>query len=250
MASNLVEATATASDNESLFDDVCSKDFLLFKFGDRGYQDQLYDSIAKTNELAGVKVEVLSIPTTATAAATGTIKVVWVSHIWGFLGGSLGCAEGEKITRAFEYALDNNLPIVVQCKTGGARMQEGTSSLMQMAKISVAVEALHHHGLPYICILNDPTYGGVSASYAMQADVKIASSDSRIGFAGPTVILNTMCEQNQTMYDKQCPPDFQSATYLLQHGQGMRIQYNLITSTLTYCNSHTIYKHTRAIHTS
>jgi acetyl-CoA carboxylase carboxyl transferase alpha subunit len=98
-------------------------------------------------------------------------------------------------------------------------MQEGTSSLMQMAKVSVAVDALRRQGLAFVAILNDPTYGGVSASYAMQADVKIALSDARIGFAGPAVILNTMCEADQSKFDEQCPPDFQSAAYLLDKGQ-------------------------------
>ncbi len=154
------------------------------------------------------------------------------------MGGSLGSSEGEKITKSFEYGLANKIPVVVQCKTGGARMQEGicffmyfflihftnslyikgTSSLMQMAKVSVAVEALHNAGVPFISVLNDPTYGGVSASYAMQADVKIAVADARIGFAGPAVILNTMCEANQIKYDTECPSDFQSAQYLFDHG--------------------------------
>lgn len=115
-----------------LFEEVCSQDFLQFKFGERGYQDQLNDSIAKTNLLAAVKVEVISVPLTDGKVA----NVVWVAHNFGFLGGSLGCAEGEKITRAFEYALENKLPVCVQCRSGGARMQEGTSSLMQMAKVS------------------------------------------------------------------------------------------------------------------
>ena len=107
---------------ESLFEEVCSKDFLKFSFGGRGYQDQLYDSIAKTETLAGVKVECLTISDTS-----GTPKkLVWVSHNFGFLGGSLGCAEGEKITRAFEYGLQHQIPVVVQCRSGGARMQEGT----------------------------------------------------------------------------------------------------------------------------
>jgi len=177
-----------AASRAELFAEVCSQDFLQFKFGDRGYQDQLYDSIAKTQVLAGVKVEVIDVP-----LGSSSCKVVWVQHDFGFLGGSLGCAEGEKITRAFEYGLEHSLPVCVQCRTGGARMQEGTSSLMQMAKVSVAVEALHRAGVPFVSVLNDPTYGGVSASYAMQADVRIALSDARIGFAGPAVILNTMC---------------------------------------------------------
>ena len=143
---------------------------------------------------------------------------MWVTHNFSFLGGSLGCAEGEKITRAFEYGLENKLAVVVQCRSGGARMQEGTSSLMQMAKVSVAVEALRRAQLPFVVILNDPTYGGVSASYAMQGDVRIATQDARIGFAGPQVILNTMCEADQTKFDATCPADFQSADYVYQHG--------------------------------
>eukprot|EP00605_Chrysophyceae_sp_TOSAG23-4_P002843 GSChrysophyteH1.ASY1.ANO1.3131.1 assembled CDS len=197
-----------------LFEEVCSTDFLKFKFGGRGYQDQLHDSIAKTKRLAGVRCELIEVPMDGTS-----VKIVWVQHDFGFLGGSLGCAEGEKITRAFEYAVEHRLPVCVQCRTGGARMQEGTSSLMQMAKVSVAVEAMHRAKLPFISVLNDPTYGGVSASYAMQADVRIAMSDARIGFAGPAVILNTMCEADQSKFDTQCPPDFQSASYLLEHGQ-------------------------------
>ena len=117
---------------EDLFEEVCSQDFLSFSFGGRGYQDQLNDSIAKTSVLCGVKVELLTI--------NSGNRIVWVTHNFPFLGGSLGCAEGEKLTRAFEFGVDENLPVVVQCRSGGARMQEGTSSLMQMAKVSVAVQ--------------------------------------------------------------------------------------------------------------
>lgn len=167
--------------------------------------------------LSGISVQDKHI--TLKGHAAKSIRVVWVAHDFGFLGGSLGCAEGEKITRAFEYGLEHKLPVVVQCKSGGARMQEGTSSLMQMAKVSVAVEALRRSQLPFISVLFDPTYGGVSASYAMQADVRIGVSDARIGFAGPAVILNTMCEANQAKFDTECPADFQSASYVLEHGQ-------------------------------
>lgn len=205
--------SSSSSSSVELFPEVCSKDFLGFKFGGRGYQDQLLDSIAKTKALAGVRVDLLTLP-------AANCQIVWVTHNFGFLGGSLGCAEGEKIARAFEYATQHKLPICVQCRTGGARMQEGTSSLMQMAKVSVAVEALRREKLPFISVLSDPTYGGVSASYAMQADVRIAASTStRIGFAGPQVILNTMCEANQERFDKECPDDFQSASYLSGFGQ-------------------------------
>ena len=96
-----------------LFEDVCSTDFLKFKFGGRGYQDQLYDSIAKTKKLAGVACTLIEVPL---EGSEETVKVVWVQHDFGFLGGSLGCAEGEKITRAFEYALENVLPICVQVR--------------------------------------------------------------------------------------------------------------------------------------
>lgn len=125
-----IRFSVMASAREDLFEEVCSKDFLNFNFGGRGYQDQLNDSIAKTEVLAGVKVELLTVPVNGES-----VKIVWVTHNFGFLGGSLGCAEGEKITRAFEYGLGNNLPVCIQCRSGGARMQEGTSSLMQMAKV-------------------------------------------------------------------------------------------------------------------
>lgn len=94
-----------------LFEEVCSQDFLHFKFGERGYQDQLYDSIAKTGRLAGVRVELIDIPL---GEGDAKVRIVWVQHDFGFLGGSLGCAEGEKITRAFEYALEHKLAVCVQ----------------------------------------------------------------------------------------------------------------------------------------
>lgn len=95
------------SSRKELFAEVCSTDFLKFKFGGRGYQEQLYDSIAKTQRLAGVKVELLDV---------AGEKIVWVQHDFGFLGGSLGCAEGEKITRSFEYAIKEGLPVCVQVR--------------------------------------------------------------------------------------------------------------------------------------
>jgi len=98
-------------------------------------------------------------------------------------------------------------------------MQEGALSLMQMAKVASALEAVRRKKIPVLSLLLDPTYGGVSASYAMEADIRIATSDARIGFAGPEVILNTMCDRDQAAFDKQCPPDFQSASHLYQHGQ-------------------------------
>mmetsp|Transcript_6346 Transcript_6346/g.19249 ORF Transcript_6346/g.19249 Transcript_6346/m.19249 type:complete len:1231 (+) Transcript_6346:36-3728(+) len=195
---------------EPLFEEVCSVNFLGFSFGGRSYTEQIGDAVKKTGKHCAVDVSLVELEK--------GVRVVWVQHDFGFLGGSLGCAEGEKVTKAFEYATSAGLGIVVACKTGGARMQEGTLSLMQMAKVSVAVEAHRARGLPFVSVLEDPTYGGVSASYAMQADVRVAVAGARIGFAGPGVILNTMFEMNQGQYDRHCPADFQSAEYCARNG--------------------------------
>ena len=189
-----------AEANQELFQEVISKDFLSFSFNGRGYQDQLNDAITKTNLMCAISVTQRSFPT---SQGGSNVNVIYVAHNFSFLGGSLGCAECEKITRGIEIATQQGLAVVIDCKTGGARMQEGVLSLMQMAKVSVAVAAHAEAKLPFIALLNDPTYGGVSASYAMQADVKIAIQDARIGFAGPQVILNTMFESNQDKFDQQ-----------------------------------------------
>jgi len=94
-------------------------------------------------------------------------------HEFDFIGGSLGCAEGEKLSRGFEQAISERLPVIVEVRSGGARMQEGTLALMQMAKVSVAVRAFKARHLPYITVSQDPTFGGTSASYAMQSDIRI-----------------------------------------------------------------------------
>ena len=194
----------------AMFTEVSSEDFLAFEFGGRAYKEQLAAAVGKTGDTAGVRCEERTLG--------GSMRVMWCKHNFGFLGGSLGCAEGERISLAFEHATAARLPVVVECMTGGARMQEGVLSLMQMAKVSVAVEAHRAHGLPFVSVLRDPTFGGVSASYAMQADVKIALGQARIGFAGPEVILNTMFEHDQAAYDAACPDRFQSAEYLQQNG--------------------------------
>ena len=196
---------------QELFQEVCSKDFLKFQFGTSSYQDQLERSIAKTGQGCAITVKVRSLPSGQ--------EIVAMSHNFGFMGGSLGCAEGEKLVRGFEYGRKNKLPVVIFCKSGGARMQEGTLSLMQMAKVSVAVAAHRSAALPFITVLLDPTYGGVSASYAMQSDVRVSVNEARIGFAGPAVILNTMYEMDQGKYDQECPAQFQSAEFLEKRGQ-------------------------------
>lgn len=127
-----------------------------------------------------------------------------------FIMASMGTVVGEKITRLFEYATDEKLPVVLFTASGGARMQEGIMSLMQMAKISSAVKRHSNAGLFYLTILTDPTTGGVTASFAMEGDIILAEPQSLVGFAGRRVIENTVRED--------LPEDFQKAEFLLEHG--------------------------------
>ncbi|WP_173689751.1 acetyl-CoA carboxylase, carboxyltransferase subunit beta [Caloramator fervidus] len=127
-----------------------------------------------------------------------------------FLMGSMGCVVGEKITRAFEKATEKRLPVVVFTASGGARMQEGILSLMQMAKTSAAVKRHSDSGLLYISVLTDPTTGGVTASFAMLGDIILAEPKALIGFAGPRVIEQTI--------KQKLPQGFQRAEFLLEHG--------------------------------
>jgi acetyl-CoA carboxylase carboxyl transferase subunit beta len=128
----------------------------------------------------------------------------------GFIGGSMGSAVGEKITRLIERAIKERGAVVIFAASGGARMQEGTLSLMQMAKISAALARLHTARLPYISVLTDPTTGGVTASFAMLGDVNIAEPKALIGFAGPRVIEQTIRQK--------LPKGFQRSEFLLEHG--------------------------------
>jgi acetyl-CoA carboxylase carboxyl transferase subunit beta len=127
-----------------------------------------------------------------------------------FLGGSMGVAVGEKITRTIERALRESAAVVVVSMSGGARMQEGTLSLMQMAKISAALARLDAARLPFVSVLTDPTTGGVTASFAMLGDINIAEPKALIGFAGPRVIEQTIRQK--------LPKDFQTAEFLIEHG--------------------------------
>ena len=127
-----------------------------------------------------------------------------------FLGGSMGSVVGEKLTRLAERALAERIPLVVVCASGGARMQEGILSLMQMAKVSAALERLRESCVPYVSVLTDPTTGGVAASLAMLGDLNVAEPGALIGFAGPRVIEQTI---GQTL-----PEGFQTSEFLLAHG--------------------------------
>jgi acetyl-CoA carboxylase carboxyl transferase subunit beta len=132
-----------------------------------------------------------------------------------FIGGSMGSAVGEKITRLIERALENRGAVVIFAASGGARMQEGTFSLMQMAKISAALARLHDAQLPFISVLTDPTTGGVTASFAMLGDVNLAEPKALIGFAGPRVIEQTIRQK--------LPKGFQRSEFLLEHGMVDRV---------------------------
>ncbi len=144
---------------------------------------------------------------------TGTVDglpLVVAGIDFGFIGGSMGGAVGESITRAAELALERRIPLLVISASGGARMQEGCVSLMQMAKTSQAIGRLNEEGILYISLLTDPTYGGVSASFATLGDVLITEPDAHIGFAGPSVIEQTIRQQ--------LPDGFQTAGFLMDHG--------------------------------
>jgi acetyl-CoA carboxylase carboxyl transferase subunit beta len=138
------------------------------------------------------------------------INVVICAMEYNFMGGSMGSVVGEKITQAIERAVDKKEPLIIVSCSGGARMQEGILSLMQMAKISAALARLAEARLPFISLLTDPTTGGVTASYAMLGDLNIAEPKALIGFAGPRVIEQTI---RQTL-----PEGFQRAEFLVEHG--------------------------------
>jgi acetyl-CoA carboxylase carboxyl transferase subunit beta len=140
----------------------------------------------------------------------GGRSVICCSMEFNFIGGSMGAVVGEKVTRAIEAAIAKRLPLVIISSSGGARMMEGTISLMQLAKVSAALARLDEARLPFISILTDPTTGGVTASYAMLGDINIAEPGALIGFAGPRVIEQTMRQK--------LPEGFQTSEFLLEHG--------------------------------
>ena len=177
-----------------------AEDPLKFK-DDKRYTDRLKAARAKTSAK-----DCMSI-------GLGTIKdnkVVVIVQDFSFMGGSLGMAAGEAFITAAQTAIDNNCGMICVTAAGGARMQEGILSLMQMPRTTLAVEALRDKGLPYFVLLTDPTTGGVTASYAMLGDVHLAEPGALIGFAGPRVIEQTIRQK--------LPEGFQRSEYLKEHG--------------------------------
>jgi acetyl-CoA carboxylase carboxyl transferase subunit beta len=172
------------------------------KFRDeKRYVDRLRDAKAKTS---------LEDAILAAQGEIDDLPIVAVVQDFGFMGGSLGMAAGEAIIKAFDVALEKKRPLVLFAASGGARMQEGILSLMQLPRTTIALDRLKEAGLPYIVVLTNPTTGGVTASYAMLGDVHIAEPGALIGFAGPRVIEQTIREK--------LPEGFQRSEYLMEHG--------------------------------
>jgi acetyl-CoA carboxylase carboxyl transferase subunit beta len=179
---------------------IHSEDPLQFKDSQK-YRDRIKAAVKKT----GLTDAVIS----GTSTLDG-IPVVLTVFDFFFMGGSMGSVVGEKITRAVEKAVELKCGIVIISSSGGARMQEGALSLMQMAKTSAALARLRREGLPFISVLTDPTTGGVTASFAMLGDVNLAEPKALIGFAGPRVIEQTIRQE--------LPEGFQRSEFLLEHG--------------------------------
>lgn len=184
-----------------MFDDVKPVDSLDF-VDTESYKDRLKTAKAKT----GFDDAVI----TGTATINGN-KVATAVMNFEFMGGSMGSVVGEKITRIMEEAVKQKIPMLAITASGGARMQESALSLMQMAKTSCACAKMDEAGILYITLLTEPTFGGVTASFATLGDIIIAEQDARIGFAGRRVIEQTIRQK--------LPSDFQTAEYLLKYGQ-------------------------------
>lgn len=165
------------------------------------YSKRVKENVKKTN----LKEAVMS-----GIAKIGGIEVVICILDFSFMGGSMGSVVGEKVCLSAERSIKKRLPLIIISSSGGARMQEGILSLMQMAKTAAALSRLSEAGIPYISVMCDPTSGGVSASFAMLGDINISEPKSLIAFAGPRVIKQTI--------KQELPPGFQSAEFVLEHG--------------------------------
>jgi acetyl-CoA carboxylase carboxyl transferase subunit beta len=185
---------------ETFDSELRSGDPLEF-FDSKSYRERL-DSMKQATSLSDALIS---------AAGTLAGRPVQICSMEArFIGGSMGCVVGEMITRAIERAMARRNPLIIVSASGGARMQEGAVSLMQMAKISAALMRLDESRVPYISVLTDPTTGGVTASYAMLGDLNVAEPGALIGFAGPRVIEQTIRQK--------LPEGFQRAEFLLKHG--------------------------------
>jgi len=198
-----------------LFGDLEPVDHLKFR-DKRKYRDRLTAAQRSTGEKDAL---------IAMRGHIAGVDVVALAFEFDFHGGSMGYAVGEKFTRAATVALEERVPLVCFSASGGARMQEALISLMQMAKTSAVIERLKAQGIPYISVLTDPIYGGVSASLALLGDINIAEPDARAGFAGPNIIEQTIRQK--------LPKGFQRSEFLLEHGAiDMIVHRNEMRATL------------------
>ena len=179
---------------------VRSIDILKFK-DTKSYKDRLKEAKSKT----GLKDSVRN----AMGKVNG-VEMVISCMDFSFIGGSLGSVMGEKIRRAIDFCIEKRLPYMIICQSGGARMQEAAYSLMQMAKVQAKLAQLSEAGLPYVAYLTNPTFGGITASFAMTADIIMAEPGALIGFAGPRVIKETI--------GKDLPEGFQTSEFLQEKG--------------------------------
>lgn len=185
---------------EILFEEIRSKDFLHFT-DLKSYEKRLQETWNKTDLTDSIRV------------SKGRVKeqsLVIGCMDFEFIGGSLGSVMGERISRAVDLCLAEKTPLLIICKSGGARMMESAFSLMQLAKVSGKLSQLTDAKIPYISLLTDPSFGGISASFGMLGDLNIAEPGALIGFAGPRVIKETI--------KKDLPPGFQRSEFLLEHG--------------------------------
>jgi acetyl-CoA carboxylase carboxyl transferase subunit beta len=197
---------------------LVSTDPLAFR-DTKAYAARLKDGREKTDSLDAVVTAVGNL---------GGRPTVMAAMEYGFIGGSMGVVVGEKVTRAVEKAVEERLPLVIVSCSGGARMMEGTLSLMQMAKISAALARLQAVRAPFLSVLTDPTTGGVTASFAMLGDLILAEPGALIGFAGPRVIEQTIRQK--------LPAGFQRSEFLLEHGMvDMVVDRRELKKTLERC---------------
>ncbi|HZT96365.1 MAG TPA: acetyl-CoA carboxylase, carboxyltransferase subunit beta [Chloroflexota bacterium] len=196
-----INATADLGTFEEIDASMPAVDPLQFSMGSRTYREKLDQSVEATGLQEGFvfgTAEVEELP-----VVVGAIEIE-------FIGGSMGAVVGEKVARAIEAASREGRPLVLFSSSGGARMQEGAVALMQMAKCIAQLKDLNDQGLPYVSVMTDPCYGGVTASFAMLGDINIGEPGAFIGFAGPRVIEQTTRER--------LPPGAATAEFLLQHG--------------------------------
>ena len=189
-----------AEGREELAAELAPNDFLKFK-DSKKYKDRLTAAQKETGEkdaLVAMKGHLNGLP------------LVVVAFEFGFMGGSMGSVVGAKFVRAAEFCLEHRIPLVCFAASGGARMQEALFSLMQMAKTAAALEQMKVAGVPFVSVLTDPVYGGVSASLAMLGDINAAEPNALIGFAGPRVIEQTVRQK--------LPEGFQRSEFLVEHG--------------------------------